>query len=328
MPSVSPSARPEFAGFQAFYETELSPLLAQHERTRRAAVFNAGLLAGSLALLSLVLVFLSPLGTAGVEIGKLLIFVGVAGGAWLLRRARKAIDADLMPRICARLSLRYTHLPAAPYASKLRELGLTPQADKAIYSSEIVGERTSGSFMVCHARMTRRSSAKNRSNRTVFAGQLIVLDYPARFLGKTVVKRDLGLINGLQSPGRDFSRVGMASNEFERRFEAWSTDQVEARALLDPVVLERFLELERLNDGKNFRAAFADGKLYCAIENNNAFGIGAMLRPLAEPSRIRNMLREFDALFDLIDILVRPVEGRIDGAFRVDHVRGDGPSEV
>ena len=41
-------------------------------------------------------------------------------------------------------------------------------------------------------------------------------------------------------PGKEYSHVGLASPEFEKAFEAWSTDQVEARELLDPLVLERF----------------------------------------------------------------------------------------
>ncbi len=321
MAPVLPSQRPEFSGFEAFYASELAPLLAQHEVTRRAALFNGGVLAGSLCMLALVMAMSSPLGAVSMEVAKGLAFVGVTVGAWLVRRARRGIASALMPRICERLGLAYNDRPQAPYAAVMRELGLTPKADKTHFSSEIVGARINGSFTICHARMARRSRGKNRGDHTVFAGQLIVVDYPTKFQGKTVVKRDLGVFNALDSPGREFSRVGMASNEFERRFEAWSTDQVEARTLLDPIVLERFLELERLYDGKNFRAAFADRKLFAAIEAKEGLSIGTMFKPLANPQRVENLLKEFDALFDLIDILVRPVDGKIDGAFRVDHVR-------
>ncbi len=324
MASVSHLQRPEFSGFEAFYVSELAPLLAQHEVTRRAALFNGGVFAGSLGMLALVIAMTSPLGAFSTEAAKGLAFAGVAVGAFIVRQARRGIASDLMPRICERLGLTYNDRPQAPYVAVMRELGLTPQADKTYFSSEIVGERGNVRFTICHARMVRRSTGKNRSQRTVFAGQLMVLNYPTKFRGKTVVKRDLGVFNGLASPGREFRRVGMASNEFERRFEAWSTDQVEARTLLDPIVLERFLELERLYDGKNFRAAFAEGQLFAAIEANEGLSIGSMFTPLANPKRIENLLKEFDALFDLMDILVRPVDGKIDGAFRVDHVRSGG----
>ena len=96
---------------------------------------------------------------------------------------------------------------------------------------------------------------------------------------------------------------------------------MEARDLLDPIVLERFLELERLFGGKKLRAAFTGGKLLVAIETGDRLNMGSMFKPLESAERIEKILKEFDVVFDLIDVLLKRVDKRLDGAFSVDQIR-------
>ena len=173
----------------------------------------------------------------------------------------------------------------------------------------------------CEAHLKYKSSGKNSSTRTVFHGQLLVIDYHKKFLGETVVRRDAGIFNRLGKPGKEFQRIGIVSPKFEKIFEAWSTDQVEARELLDPIVLERFEELDRLFDGAKLRAAFTGGILCLAMESGDKLNMGSMFAPLEGPERINRILHEFDLIFDLIDVLFKQV-GRMDGAFSVESVRG------
>ena len=142
------------------------------------------------------------------------------------------------------------------YFEEYRGMKLMPSFNRESWEDEIRGEYRDIKFKLCEAHLKYKSSGKNSSTRTVFHGQLIMIDYPKEFMGKTVIKRDHGMLNRLNKPGKQFQNVGLASPEFEKAFEAWSTDQVEARDLLDPVVLERFQELDRLFNGAKLRAAF------------------------------------------------------------------------
>ncbi|HOP20618.1 MAG TPA: DUF3137 domain-containing protein, partial [Amphiplicatus sp.] len=186
---------------------------------------------------------------------------------------------------------------------------------------EVRGAHGGANFVLCEANLKYKSSGKNSSTRTVFHGQLFVIDYPKPFMGETVLKRDIGVFNALAKPGSHFQKVGLVSSEFEKAFEAWSTDQVEARDLLDPIVLERFLELERLFGGKKLRAAFTGGKLLVAIETGDRLNMGSMFKPLESAERVETILKEFDVVFDLIDVLLKRVDKRLDGAFSVDQIR-------
>jgi hypothetical protein len=122
-------------------------------------------------------------------------------------------------------------------------------------------------------------------------------------------------------PGKGFQPVGLISSRFEKAFEAWSTDQVEARDLLDPIVLERFEELERLFGGKRLRAAFADGKLIIAIETGDRLNMGTMFKRLENKARVETVLKEFDVIFDLIDVILKRAEKPLTGAFSLADVK-------
>jgi hypothetical protein len=322
MPLKVPSGRAEFDGFDGYYAASIAPYLAEKEKERAAAVTNVLILGGATAALSLAFAFFGPFGDANFHAAAFLGFGGAALAMWLLNRARADITHGLLYRIAGQLGFAYTgKLDRPAYYDDFRRLKLLPNHNREEWEDEVSGAYEGNNFVLCEAHLKMKSSGKNSSVRTVFHGQLLIIDYPKRFLGSTVLLRDAGMLNALGKPGKYYSRVGLASPEFEQAFEAWSTDQVEARDLLDPIVLERFQELERLCGGKKLRAAFNGGRILIAIETGDRLNIGTMFAPLHGAERVETILAEFDAVFDLIDIVLKRLDGRIDGAFSVAHVK-------
>lgn len=320
-----PTGRKQFAGFDDYYASAIEPYLAEREGERRAAVTNFLILGGATAALALAMAAFGPFGPENFRAAAFIGFGGAALATWILNRARADITHGLLDLIARRLGFSYAgKFPRPDYYSRFCSLKLLPNHNREQWEDEVRGVYAGSSFVLCEARLKYKSSGKNSSTRTVFHGQLFMIDYPKRFLGRTVLLRDMGPLNRLFRPDKNFSRVGLASPEFEKAFEAWSTDQVEARDLLDPIVLERFQELERLFGGKKLRAAFDDGKILIAVETGDRLNIGTMFKPLHGPGRVETILREIDAVFDLIDVLLKRLEGRIDGAFSIDHVRSAG----
>jgi len=317
-----PSDRPQFAGFDRYYGETIAPYLAEKESARAAAVTNVLILGAATAALAGAFAFFGPFGAENFRVA---IFVGIGGAAlsaWLLNRTRADITHGLLERIASKLGFSYRGKFERPeYHQRFRALKLLPNHNRETWEDEISGVHAGNAFTLCEAHLKYKSSGKNSSTRTVFHGQLFIIEYPKRFLGKTVLLRDRGPLNAFGKPGSEFSRVGLASPEFEKAYEAWSTDQVEARDLLDPIVLERFQELERLYEGKKLRAAFEGGSLLIAIETGDRMNIGTMFAPLPGAGRVETILAEFDVIFDLIDVLLKRLDGRIDGAFSVSHVK-------
>jgi hypothetical protein len=52
-----------------------------------------------------------------------------------------------------------------------------------------------------------------------------------------------------------------------------------------------------------------------------------MLKPIAGTERVENILKEFDIVFDLIDVLVKRVETRTNGAFSLADVKAKSANQ-
>ena len=325
----APSGRSEFEGFGAFYDAEIAPYLRAREDARQEAVMHLGLIAIATALAAATVYRFAPFEGGNLQVAFFVVILGAAVAGWRLNRTRRTIADGLMQKICARLGFSFSlSLKRPAYCAEFDRLSLLPNFNRETWEDEVRGARAGADFVLCEARLKYRTRGKNSSTRTVFHGQLLVIDYHRSFLGETVIKRDRGVFNRLMKPGGRFQRVGIASPKFEKIFEAWSTDQVEARTLLDPVVLERFEELDRIFDGAKLRAAFSGGKLYVAMETGDKLNMGSMFKSLESPARVEAILKEFDLIFDLIDVLLKRIEGRLDGAFSVEAVRGRGDARL
>ena len=321
--SIEPqSGRKEFQGFDDFYTEEIAPYLKANEDARQEAVLHTALIGIGAAVLAFAGFQFGPFGDGNMQLAFFLGMAGIAAGAWRLDKTRNNITHGLLQRVASKLGFSYQLEIGRPhYASDFDRLKLLPSYNRENWEDEVVGARHGADFKICESHLKYKTSGKNSSTRTVFHGQLLVIDYHKEFLGETIVKRDAGIFNRLMKPGKGFQRVGLVSSEFEKIFEAWSTDQVEARELLDPLVLERFQELDRLFGGAKIRAAFSNGKVYVALETGDKLNMGSMFKPLQGPERVAKILQEFDLVFDLIDVLVKKAAGRLDGAFTVDAVK-------
>lgn len=317
-----PSERKEFQEFAPFYESEIAPYLQAKEDSRQKAVMEAGLIAIATAVVAVAAGRFGPFGEGNFQLAFIAGMLGLAIAGWRINKTRGDITQGLLERVCGFLGLKYVRDLSRPsYCAEFDRLGLLPKFNRENWEDEVRGARNEAEFVFCEAHLKYKTSGKNSSTRTVFHGQLLVIDYQKKFLGETVVKRDAGIFNRLMKPGKRFQRIGIVSPKFEKIFEAWSTDQVEARELLDPLVLERFEELDRLFDGAKLRAAFSGGNLFLALETGDKLNMGSMFKPLRGPARVEKILAEFDLIYDLIDVLLKRVEGRIDGAFSVGAVR-------
>lgn len=318
-----PSSREEFSGFPSYYETEILPFLKSKEDARQQAVMHVGLIAIGVAVLVPAAFLKLPFGDDNIMVAGIILVLGFVAGGWRLAHTSADITNGLLERVCGQLQFDYRQKMGRPdYCAVYDRLKLLPSYNRQSWEDEVTGARNGADFVFCEAHLKYKSSGKNSSTRTVFHGQLLVIDYKKRFLGETVIKRDVGIFNRFGKPGKNFQQVGITSPKFEKIFEAWSTDQVEARELLDPLVLERFEELNRLFDGAELCAAFTGGKLYIAMKTGDKLNMGSMFKPLAGPERVEKILKEFDLIFDLMDVLLKRVDGRLDGAFSVDAIRG------
>ncbi len=214
-----------------------------------------------------------------------LVFAGAGGFIPLAGVASRSKHALLHPAVEA---LGFTHTEKdfdPPAYGALKDYRLFDGHDRATFEDRIDGP----DFALCEAHLTKQVRTKNSTHTvTVFRGLIGRVAHPARILGQTVLARRA--LAGFAPPG--MKRAGLGVAEFERLFALWTTDQVEARYLVTPLVMQRLLELETQFHGKKLRAAFADGHLYFALESSNLFEAGSVFAPLEDPARMKRLIGE------------------------------------
>lgn len=298
------------AGFEALYAQTIKPCLDAHEPERRAATASfwrrIGIGAPS-AIAAGVLTF------ALFQSSDAALFVGGAGlvvagiFAWskvgaLQTKVKGASCSAVADSIGVTFTLR-DFLPVA--FSRFRALDLLPNHDRSKFEDWFSGAYQGAAFDLYEAHLERRSrDNKGRTSwTTVFRGQAIRMQFPRRFLGVTIVRRDMGFFN-VFGGGKGLQRVGLEDARFEKAFEVWGSDQVEARYLLHPVLMERLLALEAAFKGKKLRCAFEQGEMLIAIEGGNLFEAGDMFKPLANPAWARKLVDEIAMIHRVMDAVL------------------------
>lgn len=168
---------------------------------------------------------------------------------------------------------------------------------------------TSDTIKMSIAELTlRRKSGK--SSHTVFDGLLCRFDYPRCAKVEVAVKSDGGAIgqffSGIFASGE---RVKLEDPVFEGRFDVYSSDQVVARYVLTPSVMQRLIDLEQRHRG--LRAIFRGSEILLAIpDGTDFFNPGSFLSPID-----RDIVRQFHAdmtgVFAFVDALKLDAETKI-----------------
>ncbi len=120
------------------------------------------------------------------------------------------------------------------------------------------------------------------SSKTIFKGLFFIADFNKHFKGRTVVLPDtaerllgrLGKKLQAVNPRRE-ELIQLDNPDFEKEFVVYGSDQVEARYILSPDLMERILDLHRTHNTKIY-LAFCHSKVYLAIP---------LLRDLFEPKK-------------------------------------------
>lgn len=300
---------PEFQRFGRLYQQELRPELMRREGERVQAAKTArnsiigGVAVGVLGVAVSLLAF---------QIPQLAVLSGIVGaviggiGSSPIRKLSKEAKAILVEPVAAGLGLSFVGKPGSMASvHDHRRVGLLPNYDRSSFEDLLTGERNGVNFEFFEARLKeRRTTHSNGRTRTkyvtVFDGQLLRFDFHKRFFGETLVTRDAGFFNRFGGR-RGMDRARLEDPTFEKAFEVYTTDQVEARFLLTPDMMQSLVDLENTFRGKGLRCAFSGEQMLIAVEGANLFEPGTLFKRLDEPDRVRDLLRDFAAVFTLID---------------------------
>lgn len=95
--------------------------------------------------------------------------------------------------------------------------------------------------------------AANNYARNIFLSRwvFVLLKTQKKFEGQTIIVPDSSVTRFLHEKFGFMEKTGLISGEFEAQYDVFSTDQVMARYLMEPLMIEKFIEFGRINNTDN-----------------------------------------------------------------------------
>ena len=305
---------PKLRGFSKYYSVNIHPQLEQKEpkrlrivRRERAIRFS-GILIGLLGVSIMIhLKYLElALGFGLLFCVNLFSFV-FNWGFYSLSYVKTETKNIIMAGVCRFLGWEYSEIMIeSEHLDSILEMGLLPQPfDRINFEDRMTGTIDGMDFDAYEVELQLCDDKKTKRHWTkIFEGQILAFKITNKFQGQTLVIRDKGAFNKKRIGA--LKRVGLVDPVFEKIFEAYGTDQVEARYLLTPVFIQKLVDLEHAVNGKNIRFAFNNGYLLIVIDTKNQYSAGSMSKPLTDAGRTQKILDEIGAIYDVIDGVVKP----------------------
>lgn len=302
------------------YTDRVEPLLRQSETERRAAMATyrgrVALVGAASLAVALAVAYIFG-GDDAIWNAFFFGFFAFALGHWWAYKPLGDVGVAAKQRtleaIAGAVGCDYRIAGFAPDGlGEFKELSLLPHYDRSSWEDRFSGDHHGCPFSFCEGHLETRVQSKNGSRWvTVFRGQTVVIRFPKKFQGTTVVRRDAGLFNFFQRWTTKLQRVSLGDSRLEKAFEVYSDDQVEARYLIHPVFMERLLELETSFKGQRLRCAFTDGDLIIAVEGGDKFEIGTMFANLDDIGRARNVVADLRQVARLVDAVLTAEQGAL-----------------
>lgn len=179
--------------------------------------------------------------------------------------------------------------------------GLFSKGPDRYHSEDLISGKIDKTHFCCaeiHAeeRIVTRDSKGNTTTRWVdiFKGFLFIADFQKDFRGHTVVFRDSWF-----KFGRGGDRIKLEDIDFEKRFDIYGTDQVEARYLLTPLLMKKLLILDDKFPGK-ITISFIGSKVIVAIPDTRNHFEANIWKSILEDDTLRN---EYQTLVEIVGII-------------------------
>lgn len=302
-------------GFTEHYTKHIKPHVSSFEELRMQALESASKRTKSAIPLMVLVLFSTIFLLLATEINEYtlkfaygVIILSFGAASWWIyssiNQYKASIKSDIFPNILSFLG-NYTFSPECPNrVYGLRESDIIPDYDRETNEDMIIGKYKDVDIDLFETTLEVIRRQK-RTNDTVFKGVVISLSMHKYFKGKTIIKKDAGVISNLiKNKFTNLENVTLEDPHFEEMFEVYSSDQIESRYLLTPAFMERLVQLSEAFRSTKIECSFYDNKLLMLIPiTQNLFEPGSIFEPEDFVDDAKTLLKEMNLIFQIIDIL-------------------------
>ncbi|MGH6946087.1 MAG: DUF3137 domain-containing protein [Kiloniellales bacterium] len=226
-----------------------------------------------------------------------------------LRKVRRAGKETLLAGTCRFLGFTFEPSAAGFPLGLFYDNGVLEFCNRERRNDRISGSLDGVAFDFCELHLENREasgSGKRRRPRmrTVFLGQVATFVAPTTFRGRTLIARDSGRVGNFLSrvfSGRE--RVPIEAPDFEARYEVYSDDPADARALLGPELRACLLAIADELGTRPTVGLVGDRVLLAADTHEDRFEGSGLTAALDAEAAVRRLLIEVAVIFRMIETL-------------------------
>lgn len=319
-----PAQSKHLKAFPEYYRTELQDWMHEQEERRKKVVprmwIGVAVAVPAMTLLTgLVDFYLLPDGDFGDFMVMVFFLAAQAMGNGAAVYPYTELQDEMKEKLLEKLTAYFGDLKHHKSIDHFRadrfvEVGLIGDYNRTDFEDGFVGKHDHVDFILTEADLKKVTGhGKHRRTEYIFNGLMIVMNFPMPFKGRTLVLRDKGKLgNWVKNKTVDMDRANLVASKFEKLFEVYTTDQVEARVILTPDLMDNLVTLGRMVSDEKDDAAPA-GHMELAFDNSflmitiatstNLFEVGHLDADMTDTARIASFAREVSMIYDIIDIL-------------------------
>jgi hypothetical protein len=304
----------------AHYERHVAPLADAFEARRREAL-EAFTSRAYLVVPGAIVVFAAAVWAIISIRGPDFIFIAIAGGLlgwgtwWFVSRPleeyKTAVRGEVFPKIVSFFGSDFSYSRDCPWSmSRLTNSSLFDTFDDETLEDYIRGSYKDVSIELVEALLTKQvQSGRSRRTVEVYDGLLFLLTPRKKFRGKIVVKRDHGVaLNAIRgfftTAFSELERVKLEDPAFEKRFQVYADNQVEARRVLTTSFMQRLLDLGTVIGNQKVDCSFFEGVLLIrAPTSHNYFEPSSPFSPVDFQRDFETFIEEMAIVRKIIDTL-------------------------
>lgn len=301
--------------FGTHYQEKIQPLTRLIEESRIESLASYRKRARIACIGFVILAIIAAVLSTRLQDPLLALFLAFAAGAGIFAWAQRPvkdyktnIKGSVYPKVFEFFGDDFRFYEQSHWhVNSLKDFDILPSFNESRTEDFVSGSHRGVDLQLQEARLVQVSrDSKGRTRRTtVFKGVFIQLGMNKSFKSKTIVKSDKGAIGNWF--GNTFSSLENAALEdpvFEKQFQVYSNDQIEARYLLTTSFMERLLSLNKVFGGNNIQCSFYQNKLLIMIASkDNRFETSSIYQPATLEHEVTTLLHEMDEIFHIIETL-------------------------
>ncbi|MBI5225494.1 DUF3137 domain-containing protein [Candidatus Micrarchaeota archaeon] len=249
----------------------------------------------------------------------LILFAGIIGfGAYAIGSGMikgkyvSAFKRNVIAKIIASYNPLFEYLPTSGIGAAEFNSSKIFQTIPNIYSSEDMIKGTAGKTKMVFSEIDAKKetgSGKHRKVTPIFHGLFFIADFNKNFKTPTFVFPDSGssffgnlISDFLQATNIAKSQlVKLEDPEFEKYFTVYCADQIEARYILSPSLMQRIVEF-RKKVGKEVLISFINSDINIAIRMNENYFEPTIWSPL-DKNQIKQYFDQLELVFGIVEDL-------------------------